>query len=194
MTTSPDQEAPLLIVVTGPVATGKTTISKRLAHALGWPLINRDSIKEILFDTLGWHDRAWSKTLGVTSYHLLYYCLDLLLSTRHSCIVESNFDASFDSAKLQTLMHKHHVRSLQILCRCDPAVLVERFRQRMITGERHPGHVDHIEATKLDATQIRGWSEALALEGEHIALDTSNPESIDYATLLAQIQPKHVQR
>jgi len=187
-------EVPVLIIVTGPSATGKTTLSKHLAQALGLPLINRDSIKEILFDTLGWRDRSWSKTLGIASYRLLDYCLDLVLSTCHSCIVESNFDTSFDTPKLQVLVQKHRVIPFQILCRAEPAVVVERFRQRITSGERHPGHVDHIEAVALDRADIRGWSEALELEGDRIELDTSNVEAIDYDALLVQIRQKCRQR
>lgn len=44
---------PVVIIVAGPPATGKTTLSRWLASELMLPLLNRDSIKEILFDTLG---------------------------------------------------------------------------------------------------------------------------------------------
>jgi predicted kinase len=193
LTKTPIREAALLIIVTGPSATGKTLLSQHLAVALDLPVINRDMIKEILFDTLGWRDRAWSKSLGIASYQLLYYCLDLLLSTSHSCIVESNFDITFDTAKLQALIQKYQVTPLQILCRAEPAVLVERFRQRISAGERHPGHVDHLEAAELDSTTVRGWSEPLALEGDLIEFDTSNLETIDYNRLVAQIRRKSSQ-
>src|SRR5262245_33739580 len=122
---------PVLVIVAGPAATGKTTLSRQLASALGWPALNRDSIKEIMFDTLGWQDRAWSRNLGIASYKLLYYCLDLLLSTRCSCIVESNFDPVLSADELRAAQKRHAFIPVQILCRTDPAVLVERFRRRV---------------------------------------------------------------
>ena len=61
-----------LIIVTGPVASGKTTLSQRLALDSRLPLLNRDHFKEIIFDGLGWSDRAWSQRVGATSYGLLY--------------------------------------------------------------------------------------------------------------------------
>ena len=67
----------VLIIVSGPPASGKTTLSRRLAADLRLPLVQRDSFKEIMFDTLGWQDRAWSQRLGGASYELLYYALDL---------------------------------------------------------------------------------------------------------------------
>jgi len=54
---------PLLIIISGPPGTGKTTLGKRMANELHLPFVNKDSIKELLFDHLGWHDRAWSRKL-----------------------------------------------------------------------------------------------------------------------------------
>jgi predicted kinase len=53
-----------LILVTGPPASGKTTLAQPLARQLGVPLLGKDTVKEALFDTLGTGDRAWSRRLG----------------------------------------------------------------------------------------------------------------------------------
>ena len=56
--------APLVVVVTGPPAAGKTTVARELACRLRLPLIAKDTIKEALFDGLGTGDLAWSRRLG----------------------------------------------------------------------------------------------------------------------------------
>jgi molybdopterin-guanine dinucleotide biosynthesis protein len=42
-----------LVLVTGPPASGKTTLARPLASYLGLPLLGKDTIKEALFDALG---------------------------------------------------------------------------------------------------------------------------------------------
>ena len=62
---------PVLLLVSGPPVAGKTTLARRLAAEFGLPLINKDGIKELLFDTVGTHDYAWSQNLGRASIALL---------------------------------------------------------------------------------------------------------------------------
>ena len=60
------------VLVVGSPGSGKTTLGRRIADDLRFPFLNKDGIKESLFDNLGWSDREWSKRLGVASYAILY--------------------------------------------------------------------------------------------------------------------------
>ena len=62
------QDLPLVVVVTGPPAAGKTTVARELAARLRLPLVAKDTIKEALFDGLGTGDLAWSQRLGEATY------------------------------------------------------------------------------------------------------------------------------
>lgn len=45
-------------------ASGKSTIAVRISESLGISMLPKDSIKEVLFDDLGFHSRA-EKVMGI---------------------------------------------------------------------------------------------------------------------------------
>ena len=67
---------PLLVIVLGLPGAGKTTLGRRLAAELRLPFFYRDGLKEVLYDSLGWQDRAETKRYGPASYELLYYAAE----------------------------------------------------------------------------------------------------------------------
>ena len=85
----------LMIIITGAPGTGKTTLSKNLAKKFNLSVINKDEIKELLFDNLGIKDMEWALQLGVTSFYLTFFFVEKLLLTGKPFIVEGNFDNKY---------------------------------------------------------------------------------------------------
>ncbi|HNP73330.1 MAG TPA: ATP-binding protein [Kouleothrix sp.] len=177
-----------LVVVTGPPATGKTALSRRLASDLRLPLLARDALKEILFDTLGWSDRAWSRRLGATSYELLFHAAELLMRAGGPFILESNFQHEPNSARIAALAQRYSYQPFQIRCYADPAAILERMQRRSGSGERHPGHVEQQELVGLSAAGMVGAMPPLAIGGTRIDLDTSDFTRLDYPALLTALR------
>src|SRR5213079_1899630 len=104
---------PLLIIVSGPRCTGKTTLARGIAAELGLPLITKDGIKELLFDSLGWSDRDWSRRLGRATYPLLYYFVEAQLRAGRSHVVESNFYPAYSAEAFRALRRAHRFEPFQ---------------------------------------------------------------------------------
>jgi predicted kinase len=161
-----------VVIITGPPASGKTTLARKLARQLHLPLLSKDLFKETLFDQFGWSDRDWSRRLGMASMALLFRSAGALLEVGHSVLLESNFYAEIDTGPLLRLAGEYGCGFVQIVCSASPATLEQRYRQRTLTGERHPGHTQSESLDDTVARLLGGRWEALALPGPVITVNT----------------------
>lgn len=180
--------SPCLIVLGGHSGSGKTTVARALAAALGLPLLSKDVIKEALFDSLGWSDRDWSRRLGAASIAVLFRQLEALLAAGQPCVIESIFQAEQDGPRLRALCAQHDILPIELRCVAAGALLVERIRARVAAGERHPGHVDEITVVELEGRLRAGPPALLELGGPCRTLDTTDPDALDLSELAAWVQ------
>jgi predicted kinase len=158
---------PLLIVVTGMPAAGKTTIARALAAELKLPLVTKDDLKERLFDELGTGDSDWSRRVGGAAYALLFDWCREFLAAGCAVMVEANFFAGSQEEQFRALPPH---RLVQVHCRAPLELLATRYGNR---DARHPGHLDHKRVDELHERFTSGAHAALALDGELIEVGTS---------------------
>ncbi len=173
-----ESDLPLLIVVTGPPASGKTTIARGLATRLRLPLIAKDTIKEALFDGLGTGDLAWSQRLGLPTFGVMLALAEESVEAGASLVVEANFLRGGDVERRLAALPAHF---LQVHCSAPLTLLLERYASR----ERHPGHVDSERIDALREAVESEQHEPLDLPGETIRVDTTNP--VDLEAVVARV-------
>jgi predicted kinase len=178
----------VVVLITGHPATGKTTLGHYLAQELCLPLICRDHIKEMLLDTLGWSTPEWSRQLSVVSWGLLYQQVEILLRASVTHIVESNFDPTYADGHWQALIQRYPLRLIQVRCEADPEILLDRYRERIEQGARHPGHVDQSDDLAFHELIKQGPMAWIKVESERVMVNTGELGVEEYTSLVGAIQ------
>jgi predicted kinase len=145
-----------LVLVSGPPASGKTTLAGPLAASLGFALLAKDRIKEALHDALGLDpDLAWSRRLGAASMELLW----AFAADAPAAVLEANFwpDSPLHAERVRALGG----RMVEVHCSCPLEECRRRYAERV--ASRHPVHVDAGELAR--ATRGAGAVDGAAVVG-----------------------------
>jgi len=142
---------PRLILVSGMPATGKSTLARMIADALGWPLFTKDRFKELLFDVGEYDpatfDRERSKVIGAQSVGLLKSVANTLLGFGVNVILESNFLPELAEPGPSPILRDIQVR--QVYCTVAPELFLTRYEARIAGNQRHPVHLDAVALPEL---------------------------------------------
>lgn len=190
-----------LIILAGMPATGKSTLAKKLQAHFGFPILEKDGLKETLFDTIGFEGYPAKRQLDVAANALLLQMMRTLIKADVSMIVDNNFDEE-SAEKLRQLIAEYTPNVATIFLSGDPQVLYERYVARDSAGLRHLGHamqtnypphegestVFFMSREGFDERFVHRKMDCLSWEGMHIRLDATIPEQIDAEDLIAKIE------
>lgn len=127
----------LFVVVSGPPASGKSTLAPRIALELGLPLVAKDTIKDALMSVLPVPDVETSRKIGRGAVVAM---LAVASSSPIGAVIESNFYRSVAVDELGQLPGG----IVEVFCRCYQAIASERYARR--AGTRHAGHFDSVRS------------------------------------------------
>lgn len=192
------------ILVAGMPASGKSTMAKALAEKWKLPVVSKDSIKELLYDNIGFQSRAEKVNLGIAGMEIMYYIAGQLMKAGQPFILENNFEYSSERG-IKTLLEKYQYSALTITLTGDIKVLYQRFLERDISPDRHRGHVvndcypekkerssEEIKAASISyedyarSVEKRGF-DAFFAGNRQIKVDTTEFSEIDMEELFSQI-------
>ena len=170
------------VVVSGLPGSGKTTLARRLAPALGLSLLDKDDILEGLFEAFGIGDADWRQRLSRASDDIF----ERLARSSNGAVLTSfwrNPKISGESGTPTDWLASVSQRIVEVYCVCDPEVAAARYVNRV----RHPGHLDSAKRSEDVLCNFRILANAGALGlGRLLEVDTTN--EIDLNRVVSEIK------
>lgn len=124
----------------GDLATGKSTFASILSKRYDTNTFFKDSIKEVLGDTIGFSNREENKKLSNATAELMCFIFSEFGKLNKDIILESNFHTE-ELEKLHIIALENNYEVLTIVLRGDVEILHKRYLNRMQNENRHPVHL-----------------------------------------------------
>ncbi|MCY3959257.1 MAG: AAA family ATPase [Chloroflexi bacterium] len=181
---------PTLVVVSGPPASGKTTLARALAHAVHCPAICRDEIKEgfVRGTTSGSFVPARGDAANQAATAAFFDVVELLLQRGVTLVAEAAFQHRRWAPRLTALANLGQVRIIN--CVADEAVARQRRRQRWIKEpwrRRFHADPDPQQLAAMDPRTIDppGPYQPIGLALPTLVVDTSDGYRPDFDEIVA---------
>ena len=129
-----------LLLIAGDLATGKSTFANILGERYDTNLFFKDSIKEVLGDTIGFSNREENLRLSNASMELMIFIFSEFVKLNKNLILESNFHTS-ELERFHKIASENDYEVLTLVIRGDVEILHKRFINRIQNEKRHPVHL-----------------------------------------------------
>ena len=144
-----------LLLVMGDLATGKSTFASILAKRYDTSVFCKDTIKEVLGDTIGFANREENLKLSKATMGLMLFMFSEFTKLEKSLILESNFHTA-ELERFHQIASENGYDVLTVVLRGDVEVLHKRYLNRMYNENRHPVHL----STTMDVFEdFKGYTE-----------------------------------
>ena len=139
---------PTLVVVSGPMGSGKTTVAHEIARAVGCPAVCRDEIKEGMVHATPGFVPARGDELTRRTLPVFFGVLELLLSAGVTTVAEAAFQDHVWRPGLEPLRRLAELRIVHCTVDADTA-----FTRSLLRGEQNPLRLAHADPGPDDAAE-----------------------------------------
>ncbi len=126
-----------LIIISGDLAAGKSTLAASLSDALDIAYLTKDSLKEIACDVIDYSTREENRKLSVAAVDSMIYFFHQSALVGIPLILEANFRHE-EVTKIKQIADEYDYQVLLICLKGELNLLYQRFLDRLAT--RHRAH------------------------------------------------------
>lgn len=127
-----------IVLITGDLAAGKSTLADKLSSTLGITCIKKDCVKEIICDGVDFTTREENRRISVATVNSMIHFLEQTLKIGGDLILEANFRLS-EINQIKEVIEKYGAKLSIVFLYGDYEVLFKRFVSRLPT--RHKAHL-----------------------------------------------------
>ena len=126
-----------VILITGDLAAGKSTLAHSLSEELNIPCIIKDDLKEIACDAIGYETREENRALSISAMNSMVYFFEQTAQVGSDLILEANF-RNEDIVAIKAIAEEYYYNVVLIKLTGDINLLYQRFLDRL--SNRHIAH------------------------------------------------------
>ena len=127
-----------IIVITGDLASGKSTLADSLSKVLSIPCFKKDTIKEKYCDIYGYKTREENRALSIMATNYMIEAFSNFAKHDEDIILEANF-RNEELLRIKEIVDQYHYNVTLLVLRGDIDILYQRFLSRVST--RHKAHM-----------------------------------------------------
>ena len=167
-----------LIIITGDLATGKSTFADILGQKYQIPVFHKDAVKEVLSETFPFKDRAENLKLSKATIDIMKHTFIASAQAGTNVILEANYHEE-QIEEVFELAEKYGYSCLTIMLEGNIDILYERYLNRMKNENRHPVHLSTNFEIKENFVQYVTKTRLSEISGSVLKL---NADTFDYQT------------
>ena len=157
----------------GDLATGKSTFANILSKRYDTNVFYKDSIKEVLGDTIGFTNREENLKLSKATMELMFFIFSEFGKLSKNLILESNFHTA-ELEKLHKMAYENNYEVLTLVLRGNVDILYDRYLNRIYNENRHPVHLSTTLDVFDDFKASTEYSRKEEIPGKTIQINADN--------------------
>lgn len=175
-----------LLLIMGDLACGKSTFASILSKRYNVNNFGKDSIKEVLGDTIGFVNREENLKLSGATMQLMFFLFSEFTKLGKPLILESNFHTN-ELETLQDIAKKQGYEVFTLVLRGNAELLHKRYLHRAQNEKRHPVHLSTTLDVYEDFKAYWERSRKEEIPGEILEINANDFSYQTNETILAKI-------